>query len=68
MSKRFCSNCLFGSDCPQRVACEDYAPIDEDGSIDEYIETNREIYLSEWSKYVGEDDFVCPDNQFIRGI
>lgn len=56
MNKRNCNNCLYGDECPSSSVCEYYTPIEDDGSVDKYIESERQRFHQEWFRYTSEDD------------
>lgn len=56
MRERNCRNCLFGDKCPAAQACDFYAPLDDDGGTDEYIENERQEFYKDWLRYTSETD------------
>lgn len=56
MNKHSCKECLYGDMCPSGKVCEYFAPLDDDGSVDEYIESERQQFHRDWVRYTSEDD------------
>lgn len=56
MNRRNCKNCLYGDVCPSSSVCEHYAPIEDDGNLDAYIESERQKFYRDWLRYTSEDD------------
>lgn len=56
MNRRNCKNCLYGDVCPSSSVCEYYAPIEDDGNLDAYIESERQKFYRDWLRYTSEDD------------
>lgn len=53
---RNCKNCLHGDVCPANTVCEYFAPLADNGNMDEYIENERRQFYKEWFRYTSEDD------------
>lgn len=56
MKKRNCKNCLYDDICPESKVCQYYTPINDDGDMDEYIESERRKFYKEWFRYTSEND------------
>lgn len=54
--KRNCKNCLYGDVCPTSTVCEYFAPLVDDGNMDEYIESERQKFYKDWFRYTSEAD------------
>lgn len=57
MSKKYCSNCLYGYEHGRSEVCEMYTPITPeavDAEVDDMIEENRVAFRAEWFEYIEE--------------
>lgn len=56
MRERNCRNCLFGDKCSAAQVCDYYAPLNDDGGEDKYIENGRQEFYKDWMRYTSEND------------
>lgn len=55
MRERNCRNCLFGDKCSDAQTCDYYAPLNDDGGEDKYIENGRQEFYKDWMRYTSEN-------------
>ena len=57
LNNKRCQNCYYCDVCPKDEACEDFAPITDEGEdavIEEIIEKGRDEYRADWNEYISE--------------
>ena len=55
LSKKYCSECLYGYECGRAEVCETYTPLTEEAieaESDDTIEDNRIAFRAEWFEYI----------------
>lgn len=62
--RRNCMFCYYADKCPYSHVCDYFFPVNEEyeeAEIDAIIEQGREEFVSEWLKYIDEDDGTASD-------